>query len=183
MNSEATIPLERIERAIYLIRGRKVMLDRDLAALYGVDTKVLKQAVKRNLRRFPDDFMFVFTPEELVNWRSQFVTSNSDRMGLRHAPMAFTEQGVAMLSGILSSVRAIEVNIAIMRTFVKLRRMLESHEELARKLSDLEKKYDQQFRVVFDVLSNLMTPPESKRRRIGFPVKERRARYRTKKKS
>jgi hypothetical protein len=153
VRADAVIPIERVERAIYLIRGQKVLLDRDLAALYGVSTKALKQAVRRNGRRFPDDFMFILTPEELANWRSQFVTSNSDRMGLRHAPMAFTEQGVAMLSGLLNSRRAIEVNIAIMRTFVKLRRMLEGHEKLARKLAELESKCDEQFRVVFEVLS------------------------------
>jgi len=178
MRNEEIVPVERVERVIYLIRGQKVMLDRDLGALYGVDTKVLKQAVKRNLRRFPDDFMFVLTGKEFANWRSQFVTSNSDRMGLRHAPMAFTEQGVAMLSGILNSDRAIDVNIAIMRTFVKLRRMLESHEELSRKLSEIENKYDEQFRVVFDVLNVLMAPPEPKRKRIGFLAKDRRAQYR-----
>lgn len=180
MSKDALIPLERIEHAIYLIRGQKIMLDRDLAALYGVPTKVLKQAVNRNLKRFPDDFMFVLDNEEFTNWRSQFVTSNSDRMGLRYAPMAFTEQGVAMLSGILNSDRAIEVNIAIIRTFVKLRRMLEAHETLARKLAEIEKKYDDQFRVVFEVLNELMTPPEPKRKQIGFSVKERRAVYRVK---
>ena len=112
-NMDAIIPIERVEQAIYLIRGQKVMLDRDLAVLYGVPTKALKQAVRRNSRRFPEDFMFFLTAEEFENWRSHFVTSNSDRMGLRHIPMAFTEQGVAMLSGLLNSTRAIEVNIAI----------------------------------------------------------------------
>ncbi len=182
MKKDPLIPPERIEQAIYLIRGQKVMLDRDLAVLYGVPTKTLKQAVKRNLKRFPDDFMFVLNDEEFANWRSQFVTSNADRMGLRYAPMAFTEQGVAMLSGILNSDRAIEVNMAIMRTFVKLRRMLESHETLARKLAEIEKKYDEQFRVVFEVLNELMTPPEPKRKQIGFSVKEARAVYRVTKK-
>ncbi len=182
MKKDVLIPLECIEQAIYLIRGQKVMLDRDLAALYGVPTKVLKQAVKRNIKRFPDDFMFMLDKEEFANWRSQFVTSNSDRMGLRYAPMAFTEQGVAMLSGILNSERAVEVNIAIMRTFVKLRRMLETHATLARKLAEMEKKYDEQFRVVFDVLNELMTPPDSKPKSIGFHVKERVAAYRAVKK-
>ena len=175
--SEPVIPVERIERAIYLIRGQKVMLDRDLAVLYGVETRALKQAVKRNEARFPADFMFVLSDEELSKWRSQFVTSNADRMGLRHAPMAFTEQGVAMLSSVVNSERAIAVNIAIMRTFVKLRQMLDSHAKLAKKLAGLEAKYDEQFRVVFEVLNELMAAPEPKRKPIGFSVKERRARY------
>jgi len=175
--SDTVIPVERIERAIYLIRGQKVMLDRDLAALYGVETRVLKQAVKRNKARFPADFMFVLSDEELSKWRSQFVTSNADRMGLRHAPMAFTEQGVVMLSSVLNSKRAIAVNIAIMRTFVKLRQMLDSHAKLAKKLAGLEAKYDEQFRVVFEVLNELMVAPEPKRKPIGFSVRERRARY------
>lgn len=177
MTTDALIPAERVEQAIYLLRGQKVMLDRDLAALYGVPTKVLKQSIKRNIRRFPDDFMFVLTAEEFAKWRSQFVTSNSDRMGLRHAPMAFTEQGVAMLSGILNSNRAIDVNIVIMRTFVKLRRMLETHETLARKLADLESKYDEQIRVVFNVLNELMQPEDPPRKQIGFSAHETRARY------
>ena len=175
--SDTAIPVERIERAIYLIRGQKVMLDRDLAALYGVETKRLKEQVRRNIARFPNDFMFVLSDEEFANWRSHFATSNSDRMGLRHAPMAFTEQGVAMLSSVVNSKQAIDVNIAIMRTFVKLRQMLESHAKLAKKLSGLESKYDEQFRVVFEVLNELMAAPEPKRKPIGFSVKERRARY------
>ena len=133
------IPVERIHKAIYLIRGQKVLLDRDLAALYEVPTKALKQAVKRNPARFPEDFMFVLSPKEFANWRSHFVTSNSDRMGLRHAPMAFTEQGVAMLSGVLNSQRAVRVNVAIMRAFVQLRGILATHADLARKLEALEK--------------------------------------------
>ena len=131
-----------------MIRGLKVVLDRDLAALYGVETQALRQAVRRNADRFPDDFMFVLTGKEFINWRSQIVTSNSDKMGLRHAPMAFTEQGVAMLATVLNSKRAIDVNIAIMRTFVKLRQMLDSHVRLAKKLAELEAKYDGQFRIV-----------------------------------
>jgi len=177
MRNDAIIPVERIEQAIYLLRGQKVMLDRDLAVLYGVETKRLKEQVRRNSDRFPEDFMFVLTPEEFANWRSHFATSNSDRMGLRHAPMAFTEQGVAMLSSVLNSKRAIGVNIAIMRTFVKLRQMLDSHAQLTQKLAELEAKYDGQFRVVFEALNELMAPPEPKRRPIGFSVKERRARY------
>ena len=183
MSDDAVIPAERIEQAIYLLRGQKVMLDRDLAALYGVETRVLKQAVRRNADRFPNDFMFVLTEEELADWRSQFVTSNSDRMGLRYAPMAFTEQGVAMLSTVLNSKRAIGVNIAIMRTFVKLRQMLDSHAKLAEKLAELEAKYDGQFRIVFEALNELMAAPEPQRKPIGFSVRERRARYSTRKPS
>ncbi len=177
----ALVPSETIEQSIYLLRGQKVMLDRDLASLYGVETRVLKQAVRRNVRRFPDDFMFQLSKKEFEHWRSQFVTSNADRMGLRYPPMAFTEQGVAMLSSVLRSERAIDVNIAIMRTFVKLRQMLETHAELARKLAELENKYDDQFRVVFDVLNELMIPPEPKRKQIGFGVKESRVKYSTRK--
>ena len=179
MKKEPIIPVERIEQSIYMIRGLKVMLDRDLAALYGVETRVLKQAVRRHANRFPDDFMFVLTGKEFINWRSQFVTSNSDKMGLRYAPMAFTEQGVAMLSTVLNSERAIDVNIAIMRTFVKLRQMLDSHAKLAKKLAELEAKYDGQFRLVFDALNELMTAPEPKRKPIGFNVNDPGTRYRT----
>lgn len=169
--SGALVPLEKIRQAILLLRGQKVMLDRDLAALYGVPTKALKQAVKRNAGRFPDDFMFVLTPEELTEWRSQFVTSKSDRMGLRHPPMAFTEQGVAMLSSVLNSERAIRVNIAIMRAFVELRQLLATHEDLARKLAELERKYDRQFRIVFDAIRELMRPLEPPHKQIGFHVR------------
>jgi len=173
------VPLERIQKVIYLIRGHKVMLDRDLAALYGVETGALKRAVRRNSERFPCDFMFVLAAEEFANWRCQFGTSNSDRMGLRHAPMAFTEQGVAMLSGVLNSRRAVQVNVAIMRAFVQLRVLLATHAELARKLEELEKKYDAQFRVVFDAIRQLMTPPAPPRKQIGFEVRESRSVYRT----
>lgn len=176
------IPAEQIEGMILQLRGHKVMLDRDLAALYGVETKTLKRAVKRNETRFPDDFMFVMTKDELADWRRQFGTSNSERMGLRYPPMAFTEQGVAMLSGVLNSERAIAVNIAIMRTFARLRYILSSHADLARKLEELEKKYDKHFRVVFDALRELMEPPEPPHKQIGFSVRERRAKYRTKRK-
>ena len=171
------VPMERIQKAIYLIRGQKVMLDRDLAGLYEVPTKALKQAVKRHPDRFPDDFMFVLDRKEFMKWRSQFVTSISDRMGLRHAPMAFTEQGVAMLSSVLNSPRAIQVNIAIMRAFVQLRAILSTHDDLARKLAELEKKYDAEFRIVFDALRQLMTPTAPSRKQIGFEVKERPTRY------
>jgi len=163
------VPVERIEQNIYLLRGQKILLDRDLAMLYGVDTRVLNQAVSRNKQRFPDDFMFELTREEIRNL-SQFVISPT----FKHAPRvrAFTEQGIAMLSGVLKSQRAVEVNIAIMRTFVKLRQMLESNEELSRRLYELESKYDKQFRRVFDAIRELMIPPEPKKSPIGFHVRE-----------
>ena len=159
--------MTRIERAILQICGQNVMLDRDLAELYGVSTKALKQAVRRNLERFPGDFMFELSKAEFANWRSQFVTSNSDRMGLRHPPMAFTEQGVAMLSSVLRSSQGVKVNIAIMRAFVKLRGILASHADLACKLEELESKDDEQFRIVFDAIRQLMTPPDPPHRKIG----------------
>ncbi len=171
MNKRSMVPVERIEQSIYMIRGLKVMLDRDLAALYGVETRVLKQAVRRHANRFPDDFMFVLNRREFANLTSQSVISSSWG-GLRHAPMVFTEQGVAMLSTVLNSERAIDVNIAIMRTFVKLRQMLDSHAKLAKKLAELEAKYDGQFRIVFDALNELMVPPEPKRKPIGFNVND-----------
>lgn len=143
------------------------MLDADLAGLYGVETKVLVQAVKRNLDRFPEDFMFQLSREEYDNLRSQSVTS-SDWGGRRYPPYAFTEQGVAMLSSVLRSRRAVQVNIEIMRAFIRLRQMLASHAELARKLDALEKKYDAQFKDVFEAIRQLMAPPEPKRRAIGF---------------
>jgi hypothetical protein len=143
-----SVPIERVEKSILFIRGEKVILDRDLAELYGVSTKALKQAVRRNAERFPGDFMFTLDGVEFENWRSQFVTSKYDRMGLRYAPMAFTEQGVAMLSSVLRSKRAIAVNVEIMRTFVRLRRLITSNAELARQLKQLEGKYDRQFKVV-----------------------------------
>ena len=153
------------------------MLSTDLAELYGVEPKVLVQAVKRNIERFPADFLFHLTRQELAILKSQFVTSSWG--GARRAtPYAFTEQGVAMLSSVLNSPRAVQVNIAIMRTFVRLRRMLESNVELARKLHELEKKYDGQFKIVFEAIRQLMTAPESKPKPIGFHVRERRAKYR-----
>jgi len=167
VNKKSLIPVDRIEKAILLIRGQKVMLDADLAELYDVETKVLVQAVKRNLERFPEDFMFQLSQEEFAILRSQIVTS-SDWGGRRYRPYAFTEQGVAMLSSVLRSRRAIQVNIEIMRAFIRLRQMLASHVELARKLDALEKKYDAQFRQVFEAIRQLMAPPERKRRPIGF---------------
>ncbi|MEA3350931.1 MAG: ORF6N domain-containing protein [Chloroflexota bacterium] len=166
-SKQSLIPVDRIEKAILLVRRQKVMLDADLAALYGVETRVLVQAVKRNLERFPEDFMFQLSRDEFTFSRSQSVTS-SDWGGRRYPPYAFTEQGVAMLSSVLRSPRAIQVNIEIMRAFIRLRRMLASHADLARKLNALEKKYDAQFREVFEAIRQLMAPPEPKRRAIGF---------------
>jgi hypothetical protein len=168
MTQSGLIPTERIEKSIYLLRGEKVMLDRDLAALYDVETKVLKRAVRRNRDRFPDDFMFVLNRTELLDWRRQFGTSNADRKGLRHAPMAFTEHGILMLSSILNSKRAVLVNIEIMRAFVKLRQMLASNIEFARRLDELENKYDRQFKIVFDAIRTLMSPSAGKAKQIGF---------------
>lgn len=163
---KALIPVERIEKSILLIRGHKVILDSDLAELYGVETKVLNQAVTRNIKRFPDDFMFRLTRQELRELRSQIVTSRWG--GRRYLPRAFTEQGVAMLSSVLKSERAIQVNVEIIRTFVRLRQLLSTHMELARKLETMERKYDKRFKVVFDAIRQLMIPPKPKRRRIGF---------------
>jgi hypothetical protein len=180
VTSNVALPAERVERRILSIRSQKVILDFDLAVLYEVETKVLNQAVKRNIKRFPEDFMFQLTPDEADSLqevldsdglRSQFVTSNSGRGGRRYQPLAFTEQGVAMLSGVLRSPRAVQVNIAIMRTFVKLRQILATHEDLSRRLEELESRYDQQFRAVFDAIGALMAPEEEPRRPIGFTVK------------
>jgi len=163
------VPVERIANKIYLIRDVKVMLDRDLAELYDVETKALKQAVRRNIDRFPADFMFELTKKEFENWRSQFVTSKSDRMGLRYKPMAFTEQGIAMLSGILHSDRAIHVNIQIMRVFVKFRQLLFDNEELSKELSEFKQITEERFQLVFETLDQLLTI-ESKPKKI-YPVK------------
>ncbi len=160
------IPIERIERTILLIRGHKVILDRDLASLYGVATRDLNKAVTRNLERFPDDFMMQLTKSEFSNLKSQFGTSSWG--GVRKLPRVFTEQGVAMLSSVLRSKRAVQVNIEIMRTFARLRQMIASNKELARRLVELEKKYDRQFKVVFDAIRELMAPTKTPVRRIGF---------------
>ena len=165
--------VERIERAIVVLRGHKVMLDADLAELYGVETRTLNQAVSRNRKRFPADFMFQLTVSEARNLRSQTVISSSHG-GRRVRPYAFTEQGVAMLSSILRSPRAVEVNIEIMRAFVRLRQMLASNADLRRKLEALEKKYDANFRVVFDAIRELMAPPAERKRPIGFRLNQRR---------
>jgi hypothetical protein len=183
MADQNLLPVERIERAILVLRGHRVLLDADLAVLYGVETKALNRAVKRNIERFPADFMFQLTEDEVDLLRRHFGTSNAadgpeslrsqfgtskGRGGRRYLPYAFTEQGVAMLSSVLRSGRAVLVNIEIMRAFVRLRQMLQSNADLARKLAVLEKKYDAQFRAVFDAIRDLMTPPQRPKRRIGF---------------
>jgi hypothetical protein len=157
-SATSLIPTERIEQAIILARGEKVMLDQDLAALYGVSTKHLLQAVRRNTDRFPADFMFQLSIAEAELMRSQNVTAS--KRNIRYRPYAFTEQGVAMLSSVLRSPRAVQVNIEIMRAFVRLRQLLSSHAELARKLHELEKKYDKQFAIVFEAIRKLMQPPQ-----------------------
>jgi hypothetical protein len=202
----AIIPIKRVAQNIRSVRGQKVILDFDLAALYGVTTKALNQAVKRNATRFPVDFMFQLTSEETrslrsqfvttnrqvverevpaTNW-SQFVTSSSKHRGATYRPYAFTEQGVAMLSSVLNSERAVKVNIAIMRAFVKLRKTLETNRELARKFAELENrvgKHDQEIAAIIEAIRQLMTPPETPRREIGFHVREKAPRYRTRKRA
>ena len=160
------LPAETITSRIYYIRKVKVMLDRDLAELYGVETSHLKRAVRRNIDRFPDDFMFELNDAEHENLRCQFGTSSWG--GTRYSPMAFTEQGVAMLSSVLNSKRAIQVNIQIMRAFNRLRQMLASHEDLKRKIEAMEAKYDEQFRIVFEAIKQLLEENEKPKRKIGF---------------
>ena len=172
-NSGSFIPDERIVDKIYLIREQKVMLDRDLAELYGVETKRLKEAVKRNLFRFPEDFMFELTKEEFENWRSQFATSNSDKMGLRYSPMVFTEHGVLMLSSVLNSKKAISVNIQIMRIFTRIRQMLSDSQSMKMEIEEIKKKLqnqDKNIELVFNYLDELITKQEdtTHRKRIGF---------------
>jgi hypothetical protein len=165
--SLAVVPAH-VERKILFLRGERVLLDADLAVLYGVETRVLVRAVKRNLSRFPADFMFQLTTEELAILRSQIGISSSSHGGRRYAPYAFTEHGVAMLSAVLRSPRAVRVSIEIVRAFVRLRAMLAGNAELARKLAALERRYDAQFKVVFDAIRELMQPPSGPRRPIGF---------------
>lgn len=167
MSSKELIPINSISNLIYLIRDQKVMLDQDIALLYGVETKRLNEQVKRNKDRFPNDFMFQLTKEEFVILKSQIATSSWG--GRRTPPFAFTEQGIAMLSGILHSQRAIDVNISIMRTFVQLRSILASTQELSKRLNNLERKYDKNFKVVFDAIREIMQPDiPAKKRQIGF---------------
>ena len=172
----ALIPPKTIESKIYILRDKKVMLDRDLAELYGVPTKVLNQAVKRNPDRFPEDFMFILTKQEAENWKSQFVTSNLKlKMGLRKRPSAFTEQGIAMLSSVLNSQRAIHANIQIIRTFTKIKEMLAGNEMLRQRIEELERKFekhDKQFKLVFDAIREILETPKPKPRKpIGFHAK------------
>jgi hypothetical protein len=163
----------RAEKRILLLRGHKVLLDQDLASLYGVPTRRLNEQVRRNSERFPADFMFELTDAEFAALKSQFATSKRGRGGRRTRPLAFTEQGVAMLSSVLRSGRAVQVNIAIMRAFVRLRELLATHRDLARKLAELEGRYDAQFKVVFDAIKALVEMPARKARRIGFPTEGR----------
>ena len=160
---------EIIERKIYLVRGRKVMFDRDLAALYGVTTGNLNKAVARNIDRFPDDFMFQLAPKEFKNLIFQFGTSSWG--GTRKRPRAFTDYGILMLSSVLNSKRAVRVNVQIMRTFVRLRELLATHKNLERKIYEMEKKYDDQFKVVFDTIKEILEPPKKRKKPIGFHVK------------
>ena len=198
--SKEIVPIERIAESIRWIRGHKVLLDSDLALLYGVATKVLNQAVKRNRERFPDDFMFQLNADETGFLRSQFVTLEKERRtnwsqivtssekhrGKRYRPYAFTEQGIAMLSSVLKSNRAIKVNIAIMRAFVKLRQLLNVNRELAKKFSELEQrvgKHDEDITAILEAIRQLMAPPEKPRREIGFHVREKVPRYRIRKRA
>jgi hypothetical protein len=178
MSKAIALAEETIISKIYMIRGKKVMLDRDLAALYGVETRVLNQAVRRNERRFPDDFMFQLTTQELHNWKSQIVTSNREKLGLRKPPLAFTEQGVAMLSSVLNSETAIEVNIQVIRIFTRMRELLLTHKDILVKLEQVEKhllqqdarmnKHEEDIQMIFKALKELLTPPAEPRPRIGF---------------
>jgi hypothetical protein len=182
ISSEIAIAEEAIVSKIYLIRGQKVMLDRDLAEMYRVETRVLNQSVRRNEKRFPEDFMFRLTEEELGNWMSQIVISNKEKMGLRKLPFAFTEQGIAMLSSVLNSETAIAVNIQIIRIFTKMRELLLTQKDILVKLEQLEKqllkqdvrmdKHEQEIQMIFETLKVLINPPEEPRPRIGFRRKD-----------
>lgn len=175
MNSESTLSEETISNTIYYIRGQKVMLDRDLALLYGIETKRLKEQVKRNISRFPEDFMFELTKQEFSNWRSQFATSNSDKMGLRYTPMAFTEHGILMLSSVLNSDKAIQTNIQIMRIFAKVRQMLFDTTEMKLDIAQIQKKLENQgknIELVFSYLDELSEKKETKNDRIKIGYKK-----------
>ena len=165
------IPDELVINKIYLVRGQKVMLDRDLAELYQVETRILNQAVQRNIDRFPKDSMFQFTEKELENWKSQIVISNSEKMGIRKRPFAFTEQGVAMLSSVLNSETAIRVHVQIIRVFAKMREILLTHKDILLRLEKIEKKlagHDEDIQLIFQYLKKLLNPPQPPRRKIGF---------------
>ncbi len=173
---KSLVAMEVVERKILLIRGQKVILDVDLAELYGVTTKVFNQAVKRNIDRFPKDFMVQLTAEEAFTIRSQFVTAS--KRNIRYLPFAFTEHGIIMAASILNSQRAIDASVYVVRAFVKLREMISTHKDLARKLSALEKKYDGQFHIVFEAIHKLIEVEEKPKRKIGFIARERQAEYR-----
>lgn len=182
MSKALMITDEAVVSKIYLIRGKKVMLDRDLAEMYGVETSQLKRQVRRNIDRFPEDFMFEMNKSEFENWRSQFGTSNEDKMGLRYAPFCFTEQGVAMLSSVLNSKTAIEVNIRIIRVFTRMREMVLTHKDILLKLERIEqkilkqdgqlKKHEKDLQMVFTALKELLNPKTEPMRKIGFKRKE-----------
>lgn len=167
-NNTNIVPIERVINKIFLIRGKKVMMDRDLAELYEVETRVLNQAVRRNMNRFPSDFMFQLTKKETDLWKSQIVMSSGDKKGLRKSPLVFTEQGVAMLSSVLNSDRAIKVNIQIIRTFTKLRELLSTNKELRIKVENMEKKYDTKLSQVFEILKQLIKQEAKPKKQIGF---------------
>ncbi|MEJ2171102.1 MAG: ORF6N domain-containing protein [Desulfobacterales bacterium] len=173
--TKAIIAVEEIVNKIIIIRGERVILDHDLAEMYGVETRVLKQSVRRNIDRFPDDFMFELTKKEQDSLRSQIVILKRGQHS-KYPPFAFTEQGVAMLSSVLNSARAITVNIAIMRTFTRLRTMIASHDDLKRKIEAMEKKYDDQFRIVFEAITQLIEEDEKPKKKIGY-IKEGQAKY------
>lgn len=172
---EIDIPEEVILGKIYEIRGQKVMIDRDLAELYGVETKRLKEAVRRNLNRFPEDFMFEMDKEEFENWRTQFATSKSDKVGLRYAPFCFTEQGLTMLSCVLSSDQAIKINILVVRTFTKMREMLYTHKDLLMEMEEIRKKVagqDDKIQMIFDYLKRFIQEQKKPRTEIGYKKKK-----------
>ena len=184
MNEDVVLPAEQVENIILLVRGQKIILDRDLAKLYGVTTGNLNKAVKRNIDRFPNDFMFQLTTEEYKSLRFQFGIFKKGQHS-KYLPYAFTEQGVAMLSSVLKSKRSIEVNIAIMRAFVRLREMLATHKELSRKLADLEQRiegHDEHIQNIFNAIRQLMTTTESPRKKIGFTAREKQKAYGKKRK-
>lgn len=176
MSEEKIIPVGIIESKIFIIRDKKVILDRDLAQLYGVETRALNQAVKRNIKRFPQDFMFQLTLTELNIWKSQIVISNKEKMGIRKFPLAFTELGIAMLSTVLNSEKAVQVNIQIMRTFTELREVLITHKDLERKINEIIKVYggklkdhDRQIKTIFDAINELLKPPDAAaKKKYGF---------------
>lgn len=164
---------DQIVEKIYTVRGQRVMLDRDLAEMYGIETKVLKQAVKRNRQRFPEDFMFEMAPDEFTNWRSQFVMSKSDKMGLRHPPFCFTEQGVAMLSSVLRSETAIQVNIQIIRVYTRMKQLLVNYKEIWQKIETIEQSLvqkDEEIQSIFNILKQLLVKEATPREPIGFQI-------------